>query len=476
MSEFKVFYSWQSDLPNATNRGFIGDALEKACKQIANNPEVDESPRVDQDTQGVPGSPPIPATIMEKIDECKVFVADVSFCYKAEDGTLAPNPNVAYELGYAVARLGWDRIVLIVNESFGRVEKLPFDLEKRRAVPYSASEGEPNRSEAKSGLVRRIKANIEVIAQLGRSGTQDTPAELAQDAISSQSPNRVLKVREFMGWVIAKLQEGDPGAIDPQAFVDCLEVSRPTLEAFSSVVEVASIADDPTSIREIWRQFEKILANYDVPANHSGVINDSQHDWWRFHGYEMCVIVAAYLLREGKISVLRDLTSAGFIQRRWQEIRNTKIVDFRVFSEYVRSIHMWNERLKSTNQESWISPYGRVLSQRYETSSTNHLEWQEFCEADFLLALVGLSRERAESYPRWNNWTHIYLKGTPRVILDARKIEVARDLRSLLGFESTSELKQWLKDQWSGLETNWAPFYRRRDVPVDDIEAIDSIS
>ena len=29
-----VFYSWQSDLPNSTNRGFIQDALEKAAKAI----------------------------------------------------------------------------------------------------------------------------------------------------------------------------------------------------------------------------------------------------------------------------------------------------------------------------------------------------------------------------------------------------------------------------------------------------------
>jgi hypothetical protein len=40
-----VFYSWQSDLPNKTNRGFIKDALEGACKELS--ADFDESVRVD---------------------------------------------------------------------------------------------------------------------------------------------------------------------------------------------------------------------------------------------------------------------------------------------------------------------------------------------------------------------------------------------------------------------------------------------
>jgi len=31
---FVIFYSWQSDLPNATNRGFIQEALERAARNI----------------------------------------------------------------------------------------------------------------------------------------------------------------------------------------------------------------------------------------------------------------------------------------------------------------------------------------------------------------------------------------------------------------------------------------------------------
>lgn len=43
-----------------------------------------------------------------------------------------PSPNVLVELGYAIARLGWDRIILVMNIEFGPAERLPFDLRSRR--------------------------------------------------------------------------------------------------------------------------------------------------------------------------------------------------------------------------------------------------------------------------------------------------------------------------------------------------------
>src|ERR1043165_1253907 len=34
MATHTIFYSWQSDLPNSTNRGFIEDCLERAMKEL----------------------------------------------------------------------------------------------------------------------------------------------------------------------------------------------------------------------------------------------------------------------------------------------------------------------------------------------------------------------------------------------------------------------------------------------------------
>jgi hypothetical protein len=58
----KIFYSWQSDTPKEVGRTFIREALDAAVAGI----EVDEPdrPTIDQDTQGVLGSPVIADTIL----------------------------------------------------------------------------------------------------------------------------------------------------------------------------------------------------------------------------------------------------------------------------------------------------------------------------------------------------------------------------------------------------------------------------
>ena len=110
-----VFYSWQSDLPNACNRGFIQAALEKAANNIAADSTVTVEPVIDRDTQNVPGSPDIASTIFRKITTADIFVADVSIVTRAQDSRPAPNPNVLIELGYAFKSLGHERVIRITE-------------------------------------------------------------------------------------------------------------------------------------------------------------------------------------------------------------------------------------------------------------------------------------------------------------------------------------------------------------------------
>lgn len=54
------FYSWQSDLPNKTNRTLIQEALERALGAVAADSAGAVVPAIDRDTAGVPGSPDTP--------------------------------------------------------------------------------------------------------------------------------------------------------------------------------------------------------------------------------------------------------------------------------------------------------------------------------------------------------------------------------------------------------------------------------
>jgi DNA-binding MarR family transcriptional regulator len=156
-----VFYSWQRDLPNATNRGLIEDALDAALADLKKSDPaaaVDAAP--DRDTQGVPGSPDIVSTIFEKIDAAAVFVADVSIVSHRDAERPSPNPNVLVEWGYAMRALGPSRIISVFNTHFGAVETLPFDLRGRRVLTYECDPDVPERAGARRKLTSALKDAI----------------------------------------------------------------------------------------------------------------------------------------------------------------------------------------------------------------------------------------------------------------------------------------------------------------------------
>lgn len=157
-----IFYSWQSDLPNSTNRGFIEDCLGRAIKELEADPELRVEPCLDRDTQNVPGSPDIASTIFDKIDRCGLFVCDVSIVNPDSSERPTPNPNVLIELGYAVKTLGWNRIVCVFNSAFGRIEELPFDLRQRRVRCYNLPQGS-TKTEQRPLLTGLLEADLRSI-------------------------------------------------------------------------------------------------------------------------------------------------------------------------------------------------------------------------------------------------------------------------------------------------------------------------
>ena len=139
----KVFYSWQNDLPKNTNRKFISDMLANVAKDIRTKDNININ--IDEATKDESGTPDIIETIIKKISNADVYVADISIVGSYSDTKKTPNPNVLYELGYAVSRLGWDRIILIFNDEFGKLDDLPFDINKRRiSLKYSLAESDDN--------------------------------------------------------------------------------------------------------------------------------------------------------------------------------------------------------------------------------------------------------------------------------------------------------------------------------------------
>ncbi len=157
-----LFYSWQSDLPNRTNRGFIGDCIRRAIGAIQSVETVADGLDIDRDTLNEQGSPDIAATILEKITRCDVFVADVSIVNSEASASdrKTPNPNVLIELGWAAHSRGWERVLCVANIAFGEEQELPFDIRHRRVISYSLAQDEQVKDEARQNLVGQLTARI----------------------------------------------------------------------------------------------------------------------------------------------------------------------------------------------------------------------------------------------------------------------------------------------------------------------------
>ena len=134
--KINIFYSWQSDLEEQTNKIAIRQFIKEAIKRIKQNDD-DIEIIIDEDARGNPGSKNIAEELMKKIRNSDIFIADVSIINRGDGLRKTPNPNVLYELGFASSRLGWDRILLIFNDGCGyHLEDLPFDIYGHKGMKY----------------------------------------------------------------------------------------------------------------------------------------------------------------------------------------------------------------------------------------------------------------------------------------------------------------------------------------------------
>ncbi|GHU77820.1 hypothetical protein FACS189462_0720 [Spirochaetia bacterium] len=152
----KLFYSWQSDTEEKCNRYFIQTVLEQIAKDFSDENVMQIN--IDQATRDEPGSPNISQTILKKIDECSIFLADMTLINAKESTKKTPNPNVLIELGYAIKRHGFDKIILLFNSICGKVDDLPFDIRQNRILQYNYN-GE-NKKEGINSLIGHLKSAI----------------------------------------------------------------------------------------------------------------------------------------------------------------------------------------------------------------------------------------------------------------------------------------------------------------------------
>ena len=162
MSEvFTVFFSWQSDTKRQHCRDLIREALEAAADAIGKDTGNPYTILIQSDTEGEPGLCNIPETLLRRLRESDAIVSDLTFVAKTDGDNPkhCSNPNVLFELGYAFASVGPERLICVMNEAHGIAAKQIFDLaHHRRPITFRSPNDGTSRRETVASLAKELES------------------------------------------------------------------------------------------------------------------------------------------------------------------------------------------------------------------------------------------------------------------------------------------------------------------------------
>ncbi len=464
--ECKIFYSWQSDLPNSTNRGFIEKALENAIKSIRNDDSISLEPVIERDTSGELGSPDIAKTILARIDTAQIFVCDVSITNNNDTGRKTPNPNVLYELGYAQKAIGYERIINIFNTAFGKVEDLPFDIRMRRAVTYLLGEDNQDKQTERKKLESLLVDNIKAILQKFEiQSITNQESDILSEAIKSVSQRTVFRQKNldrYMTWFISKIEAVSPVFDENQEldekFLESINNSQDYVLSFCKLTELLCDIDDTEDIIYILHGLEKILEHYSISQNYSGTFFDYYFDYYKFIGHEIFVCLNSFLLRREKWEILEEILGEKYYVSN-SPSKHDGYVDFSYFSQYVSLLENRNIRLNLRK----TSLHGDVLVHRYSDTPLSQLVPNEiFIDTDVFLFFM--------SDGSWIPWTCMYLEGRiPKFLAKATKITYAESLMKILKISSTDLFRSQLRENRNRMRS----LFIRKNIFFDPLEYLE---
>jgi hypothetical protein len=462
-----IFYSWQSDLPNATNRGLIQKALENVAAAIAADGTVAVEPVIDRDTQGVAGAPDIASTIFAKITTADLVVADISITSRAEAGRPTPNPNVLIELGYALKALGHERVILVMNRAFGKIEELPFDLRARRVAVYDMPEVVRDRAPVRLDLERTLDAAI-------RAALDKVPTELITEApipavaaLEADQANRILILRRNLVELLKKLDALQPTRVSEGGTVEnllaAIDQTQEIVGEFSKIAETIAGLNALDAALEAYRWFGGVFERYDLPEGHNGRVSNADCDYFKFLGHELFVSLIAFLLRE----------------QRWDTIQ--RLLQEPIPMHYKRQEHgpgtaLWDDAsehlallLDESRRRNRVSLHADILKSRHSTGGLGTLlPFDDFLAADFLLFLRGeLAAEQPGSFITWRPWSALYLNRAPLFMRLAENQKTALQVAKVAGVPNIAEFKSRFRQRAPKLRELFRSFW---DWPIDDAD------
>ncbi|MFW8642786.1 hypothetical protein ACOJBO_08445 [Rhizobium beringeri] len=85
--------------------------------------------KIDADTEGVVGTPPVTETILNRIRTSDIFVPDLTFVAETVGGEIGSPIRMSWSNMATLRSLTFEAMMPVMNTYYGEPEELPFDLQ-----------------------------------------------------------------------------------------------------------------------------------------------------------------------------------------------------------------------------------------------------------------------------------------------------------------------------------------------------------
>lgn len=439
-----VFYIWQSDLRKDCNCDFIEEALRTAAEAVQTSVGDGVQIVIDRDTLGLTGSPKIDAAILEKIQAADCVVADVSIVNSTAAQSLfpvppghrrrppraTPNPNVMFELGFAMGVHGAQRTIMIENQFTQSSDNdHPFDTRSNRRIRYTLS-NESSDHDVKLGmLATALESELKSIVQHVITQKQSSNSE-----VDKLGPVKIFDRLQALAPDTQNITNIEVASI---AIEDALDKTTDLRHEWIHYIELLSRTSDEVarsalnaSLRELLSKMFNKTVELDRPW---GAARTFKNDYWKFLLYEFVVLSVAVGINTEDFEILEGLLQMSFLNK----VSSDRGYDKVSISDFDTKLQVfWND-------DSANIPWLKTVKLMEDRSKKVGPSIEELAGADFLVYVA--TRDPAKHH-RWPFYTKHLLVADPDWLLRSEYREVAVKLLKALGIGHASQFRVEMRE------------------------------
>lgn len=403
----KIFYSWQSN--HQKTRRHIEKALLDVIKEISDTPELEKPRRVelDKDTKGTVGAVNIGATIKEKINNCGIFLADVSIIDRGKSGKGIVNQNVMFELGYAIGKHTEEKVIQVANTDLGRIEELPFDIAHQRTIGFSI-EKDNKATSLKRNLKEAIVAHLDSLANEEKINKTQSYKDSLTGAIENRKPAKKT-IRDYFANTYEQYLDLSPGIFKEGAteeeyaanVYDAYCATKDIAIELHEILEKAAEYERADILEQAYKSIQIILDHYAKISKNTSMIYGISIEYYSLIINEITSLIVGSIIDSKSWTILPKiakirLINPGNLLRVANNIDLENITTIN-YPEYVLDHY---EKLKNKN---FMLPTTQLLQERFADNLSllqtyldgNIIQYLIFGKFPWLLGvLIGPSWER----------------------------------------------------------------------------------